>query len=70
MGEKGTWAHWSTALLNGGLIGLISYGTYDLTNLASIRDWPLKVTIVDLIWGTVLSATIAVTGYFIATAII
>ncbi len=60
---------WLTALLHGGLLGLVCYGTYDLTNLASIRDWPLKVTIVDIIWGTVLSATVTAISFLIATAI-
>ena len=61
---------WVTALLYGGLLGMVCYGTYDFTNLASIRDWPLKVTVVDIIWGTVLSATVATISFFIATAII
>lgn len=50
------------ALLVGGFFGLITYGTYDLTNLATIKDWPLNITIIDLIWGTVLnSATSGIT---------
>lgn len=44
------------AILAGGFFGLITYGTYDLTNLATIKDWPLNITIIDLIWGTVLNA--------------
>lgn len=64
--EKGSWL---TALLYGGLLGMVSYGTYDFTNLASIRNWPLKVTIVDIIWGTLLSASVSIIGYFIATAL-
>ena len=60
---------WITALLHGGLLGMVCYGTYDLTNLASIRYWPLKVTVVDILWGTVLSATVSTTSFFIATAI-
>ena len=64
--DHGTWI---TALLLGGLLGMISYGTYDLTNLASIRNWPLKVTIVDIIWGTVLSAIVSTISFFIATAL-
>jgi len=63
--DHGTWL---SALLLGGLLGMLCYGTYDLTNLASIKNWPLKVSIVDIIWGTVLSAVVAVTGFFIATA--
>jgi uncharacterized membrane protein len=44
-------------ILRGALFGLVTYATYDLTNLATLRDWPLLVTVVDLIWGTVLTAT-------------
>ncbi|UCH61267.1 MAG: DUF2177 family protein [Anaerolineales bacterium] len=47
------------ALLLGALFGLISYATYDLTNLATIKDWPLIVTVVDMIWGTALATTVA-----------
>lgn len=64
--DTGTWV---TALLRGGLLGMVAYGTYDFTNLASIRDWPLKVTVVDIIWGTCLSAIVATAGFFIATAL-
>lgn len=44
-------------ILRGGLFGLVTYATYDLTNLATLRDWPLLVTVVDLVWGVVLTAT-------------
>jgi uncharacterized membrane protein len=44
------------AALRGALFGLVTYATYDLTNLATLRDWPLLVTVVDLIWGTSLTA--------------
>ena len=50
--EKHSWIH---AILFGGLFGLITYATYDLTNLATLKDWPLLVTVVDLIWGTISS---------------
>lgn len=62
--EKQSWVH---ALLFGALFGLISYATYDLTNLATIKNWPLLVTIVDLIWGAVLAASVSIITYFIAT---
>jgi len=62
--EKGSWTH---ALLYGALFGLVCYATYDLTNLAVAKDWPLLVTIVDLIWGAVLAASVSVLTYFIAT---
>lgn len=45
------------ALMRGALLGFAMYATYDLTNLATLRDWPLLVTIVDLVWGTFITAT-------------
>ena len=60
---------WVSAMLLGGLLGMVAYGTYDLTNLASIKNWPVPVTVVDIIWGTVFSATVATISYFIASAI-
>lgn len=64
--EKHSWLH---ALLFGALFGLITYATYDLTNLATLKDWPLLVTIVDLIWGAVLAASVSVITYLIASRI-
>jgi uncharacterized membrane protein len=61
---------WVKALMYGAFFGLITYATYDLTNLATLKDWPLLVTIVDLIWGTVLAAAISVITYFIAAKVI
>ena len=43
----------------GALVGFLAYGTYNMTNLATLRDWPLAVSVVDLVWGTVLSASVA-----------
>jgi uncharacterized membrane protein len=60
---KGSWVH---ALLFGALFGLIAYATYDLTNLATLKDWPLLVTIVDLVWGAVLAGSVSMLTYFIA----
>ncbi|MGD0036891.1 MAG: DUF2177 family protein [Bacteroidota bacterium] len=64
--EKGSWVH---SLLFGALFGLITYATYDLTNLATLKDWPLLVTIVDLAWGAVLAASVSIITYFIANTI-
>jgi uncharacterized membrane protein len=47
------------ALFYGALLGLISYATYDFTNLATLRDWPLVITVVDLVWGTVLGGVVS-----------
>ena len=60
---------WSNAILLGGLLGMVAYSTYDLTNQATLKDWPLIVTIVDIVWGTVLSASLATIGFFIAKAL-
>lgn len=64
--EKGSWMY---ALLVGALFGFITYATYDLTNLATTKDWPLFVTLVDLAWGAVLSASVSVVTFLIATRI-
>jgi uncharacterized membrane protein len=65
--DKHSYIH---ALLFGALFGLVCYATYDLTNLALAKDWPLLVTIVDLIWGAVLASLVSVITYFIASKII
>ena len=48
-------------ILYGMAYGFITYATYDLTNLATLKDWPIEITIIDLIWGTTLST---LTSYF------
>ncbi len=62
--EKDSLMH---AILFGALFGLITYATYDLTNLATVKDWPLLVTIVDLAWGMFLSASVSSVAYIIAS---
>ena len=54
-------------LLSGALLGLVCYSTYDLTNLASIRDWSLMVTIIDIIWGTFVSSLSASLSFLVIT---
>jgi|SRR5690606_7878496 uncharacterized membrane protein len=54
---------WVMALGLGALLGLVAYGTYDFTNLSTIRDWPLMVSLVDLAWGVSVSAVAALVGY-------
>lgn len=60
---------WMQALFWGALFGLVCYATYDLTNLAVAKDWPLLVTIIDLIWGATIAASVSTITYFIATKI-
>lgn len=45
--------------------GFITYATYDLTNLATLKNWPLNITIIDLIWGSVLGSSISMLTYLI-----
>ncbi len=54
-------------LLLGGFLGLVTYGTYDLTNLATAKSWPWIVTVVDMVWGTVLAAAVSAIGYLAGT---
>lgn len=54
-----------TILISGALFGLITYATYDLTNLATLKEWPVKITIIDLIWGTSLSTVVSTVTYYI-----
>ena len=65
--QKHSWIH---AILSGALFGLVSYATYDLTNLATIKGWPVLVTLVDLAWGMVLSASVSLLTYLIFTRIV
>jgi uncharacterized membrane protein len=52
-----------TTLLKGALFGLIAYGTYDLTNQATVKNWPLTITAVDMVWGTALSVAVSYIGF-------
>lgn len=54
---------WRLALLFGAGLGLFAYGTYDLTNWATLRDWPGRMSLVDMAWGTALSGVTALAGY-------
>ena len=54
---------WRVAARNGAVLGLIAYGTYELSNLALLPSWPVAMTVVDMIWGTVLTGVSAIGGY-------
>jgi uncharacterized membrane protein len=56
---------WTAALFPGMLFGLVAYATYDLTNLATVKDWPLLITAVDLVWGSFVSGATALISWFI-----
>lgn len=57
---------WTVALSRGLVLGLIAYGTYDLTNQATLRQWSGTVSIVDMCWGTILTGAAATAGYYAA----
>lgn len=54
---------WTTALLYGALFGFCAYATYDLSNAATLRNWTATITMIDLAWGTFLTACSATAGY-------
>lgn len=64
--DKKMWTH---ALLAGAFFGLVTYSTYDLTNLATVKDWPLIITIIDLVWGMAVSAAVSIITFFVAQKI-
>ena len=53
---------WGKTLVMGALFGFFAYATYDLTNLATLRDWPVRLTLIDIAWGTFVSAVAATAG--------
>ncbi|MBO9590530.1 DUF2177 family protein [Devosia sp.] len=57
---------WLWAVIAGVALGLIAYGTYDMTNLATLKDWSWKVSAIDLCWGGFLSGLAALAGYWAA----
>ena len=61
--------NWLTAVVNGAVLGLLCYATYDLTNMATISGWPLMIVIVDMLWGMILTASVSVLSYLIGAKI-
>ena len=59
----------ATALLNGALLGFFAYATYDLTNLATLKGWPVGLSLIDMAWGTLLTAISAGAGAFAANLV-
>lgn len=55
------------ALIMGGLFGFFTYATYDLTNLATLKNWPLSLSIIDMIWGSILAASVSIITFYIAS---
>lgn len=59
--------NWLMALGAGALLGLVAYGTYDFTNLSTLKDWPLTLSLIDVCWGVALTGVTATAGYFVAS---
>lgn len=53
------------AIQLGALFGFFTYATYDLTNLATLKDWPLKIVLIDIVWGAFLTASVSLAGFYI-----
>ncbi len=60
---------WQTALVQGALLGFFCYMTYDLTNFATLKVWSTKVTVLDIIWGTFLTGSASLAGYWVTSKI-
>lgn len=60
---------WTTALGLGALLGFIAYMTYDITNLVTLKGWPVTVTLVDIVWGTIVTAATALATYFLTSLV-
>jgi uncharacterized membrane protein len=58
------------ALVAGALFGFFTYATYDLTNLATVKDWPWALSVVDMAWGTVLATAVAFVGFTVGRALV
>jgi uncharacterized membrane protein len=55
---------WTKSMINGAVLGFLAYGAYDVTNMATLKDWPVTMSIIDVTWGAALTALSAVAGYF------
>ncbi len=60
---------WFYAFLTGAFFGLICYATYDLSNLATLKNWPPVVTVVDIVWGSLLAGTLSIIGFLFGRSV-
>ena len=59
---------WQRSAILGALLGLLAYGTYDLSNLATLKGWPWQLTLVDMLWGACMTSAAASTAFFAVRA--
>ena len=59
----------STAIMNGVLLGILCYATYDLTNMATIAKWPIEIVVIDILWGIFLTGSVSTIAYFATNAL-
>lgn len=57
--------NWTLPLLYGAFFGLICYATYDLTNLATLKGWPMKIVVYDLLWGSFISGATSLITFWV-----
>ena len=60
---------WVKVLLMGAVLGLVAYGTYDITNLSTLKGWSTRLALIDIAWGTALTAVSATIGYWAVSAL-
>ncbi|UCH73289.1 MAG: DUF2177 family protein [Rhodospirillales bacterium] len=60
---------WRKALVSGVVLGLLAYGTYDMTNLATLKDWPVAMSLVDMVWGGFVTGAAALAAYGLTRAV-
>lgn len=53
------------AIISGAFLGILTYATYDLTNLATLKNWPLPIVFIDIAWGALLTGIVSTAGYYI-----
>lgn len=56
---------WEEAMISGAILGFIGYGTYDMTNLSTLKGWSVKMCVIDILWGTVLTGLAALGGHWV-----
>ncbi len=61
---------WQYALYSGMFFGFVTYATYDLTNLATLKNWPMVITLIDLAWGSFVTGATCVLSYFIINKVL